>query len=335
MAKQYYKLEEALEVLNITEADLKILVREGKLREFRHGNQLHFKVEDVNAIATASDSEASATGELTLMPSEDDSIAGLSGAGLTDVPSLSDAAGLSDAGLSGFGLADSDTGKSKPSDESKTGLSGSDILALADEPREPGEPRKDDTVVTSVGISVFDDDDLELDADPMAKTVLSDAEGDALGGESTGSGSGLLDLTRESDDTSLGAELLDEIYSEEDDSVQMGDATRAGLVQEAAQEEEIIIDHAATSAPVAYREIEEASSPAFTGLLILSVLSMIVVGGVCAAVVRGVWPSYLETIFDNIQIVIGGAFGVAAVIGIAGWLMGRRSGGGKAAAVEA
>ena len=30
--------------------------------------------------------------------------------------------------------------------------------------------------------------------------------------ESVGSGSGLLDLTRESDDTSLGAELLDEIY---------------------------------------------------------------------------------------------------------------------------
>ena len=64
------------------------------------------------------------------------------------------------------------------------------------------------------GVSVFDADEVE-EADPMAQTQMTNTieESDTdLMIESVGSGSGLLDLTRESDDTSLGAELLDEIY---------------------------------------------------------------------------------------------------------------------------
>ena len=58
-------------------------------------------------------------------------------------------------------------------------------------------------------VNVFGDDE---DADPMAQTAISSAPSVAdLNLEAVGSGSGLLDLTRESDDTSLGAELLDEI----------------------------------------------------------------------------------------------------------------------------
>ena len=45
----------------------------------------------------------------------------------------------------------------------------------------------------------------------MAQTAISSAPMADLNLEGIGSGSGLLDLTRESDDTSLGAELLDEI----------------------------------------------------------------------------------------------------------------------------
>ncbi len=63
------------------------------------------------------------------------------------------------------------------------------------------------------GISVFDAGEVEP-ADPMAQTQVTQPQIDdeELALESVGSGSGLLDLTRESDDTSLGAELLDEIY---------------------------------------------------------------------------------------------------------------------------
>jgi hypothetical protein len=45
----------------------------------------------------------------------------------------------------------------------------------------------------------------------MAQTNITAGIGDQVSLEGVGSGSGLLDLTRESDDTSLGAELLDEI----------------------------------------------------------------------------------------------------------------------------
>ncbi len=67
--------------------------------------------------------------------------------------------------------------------------------------------------MAGTGISVFEADEVDA-ADPMAQTQVSSAGGDdeELALESVGSGSGLLDLTRESDDTSLGAELLDEIY---------------------------------------------------------------------------------------------------------------------------
>ena len=59
------------------------------------------------------------------------------------------------------------------------------------------------------GINVLGDDDASFD--PMAQTAISSAPMTDLNLESVGSGSGLLDLTRESDDTSLGAEVLDEI----------------------------------------------------------------------------------------------------------------------------
>src|SRR6185503_7083073 len=60
------------------------------------------------------------------------------------------------------------------------------------------------------GINVFTADDSVEHADPGAQTAITPSQ-DAVNLEGVGSGSGLLDLTRESDDTSLGAELLDEI----------------------------------------------------------------------------------------------------------------------------
>ncbi len=68
---------------------------------------------------------------------------------------------------------------------------------------------------TGSGMSVFGPDEVEP-VDPLAQTAVTtpmdDTAQEDLSLESVGSGSGLLDLTRESDDTSLGAELLDEIY---------------------------------------------------------------------------------------------------------------------------
>ncbi|GAG26026.1 unnamed protein product, partial [marine sediment metagenome] len=86
-----------------------------------------------------------------------------------------------------------------------------DAVSLSDT-EAPAEPGKEDTVITAEGISIFDDEDLEIEAaDPMAKTQIAPSLEDQISLEGVGSGSGLLDLTRESDDTSLGAEVLDHI----------------------------------------------------------------------------------------------------------------------------
>lgn len=105
-------------------------------------------------------------------------------------------------GSSGLGLALDDLGGS---------AAGADSLNLED--TGAGTSQREDPK-QSTGISVFDAGEVD-EADPMAQTIVTDAgisDDDDLSLDSVGSGSGLLDLTRESDDTSLGAELLDEIY---------------------------------------------------------------------------------------------------------------------------
>jgi hypothetical protein len=63
---------------------------------------------------------------------------------------------------------------------------------------------------SGAGVNVLGDS--VAPADPSAQTAISGGGvSDQVSLEGVGSGSGLLDLTRESDDTSLGAELLDEI----------------------------------------------------------------------------------------------------------------------------
>lgn len=106
--------------------------------------------------------------------------------------------GATDGSSLGIPLAD-------PGPDDTDAISLADSMASgAGEPVDPNE---------GTGISVFDAGEVEP-ADPMAQTQVTQPQIDdeELALESVGSGSGLLDLTRESDDTSLGAELLDEIY---------------------------------------------------------------------------------------------------------------------------
>ena len=63
------------------------------------------------------------------------------------------------------------------------------------------------------GVSIFDPED-EDDADPAAATQVSPSVGAfADFGDSGASGSGLANLALEGDDTSLGADLLEDVYS--------------------------------------------------------------------------------------------------------------------------
>ncbi|MCP4247929.1 MAG: helix-turn-helix domain-containing protein [bacterium] len=312
MAKMFYTLEEASDKLNMTEDQIKELVRNAQLREFRDAGKINYKVDEVDALVEAADPGASGgSGELVLEPAED------SGAGGT---------GLDLAGAS-------------------SGL-GSDVLTL-DEADMDGTAggtkaegdKKDDTVVTSVGVNVFDDDDELADVDPLAQTVVTEGAA-GLGLEGIGSGSGLLDLTRESDDTSLGADLLDEIYPDEQGPVEMGDATRAGL-------EEAIVETPEAEADEAPEEIfepvtEEAAGPAvrtrtvveygpdaistgLTGMIVVATAVMCVAGLGAAATMQGVWPSLLDVINHNMWIFGAASAGLAAAAMGVGFVLGKRT----------
>ena len=167
MAKPFYSIEEVCEKLGKTQDQVRKLVREGSLREFRDAGKIFFKAEDVDQLA--------GSGKKTpeqfepLLDAVDDK---------PEVPRSRDPELATPSLPSG----------------------GTSIIGL-----EPIEEEEEDTVITASGIGVFDDDELEIDADPMAATQITTGPiDDQVSLEGGGSRLGSAGSTRESDDTSLG-----------------------------------------------------------------------------------------------------------------------------------
>jgi hypothetical protein len=186
MAKMFYTMEETQAALSKNEEEIKQLTREGRLREYRDGAKLMYKSDQVDQLKN----ELAGGGGGGEQPVE------LSG-GESGAPiGLVDSKGGSGSVI---GLADS-VGKEDSSLAADLGASATGIPS-------PGKSGSR----TATGVTVFGMEEGER-ADPSAQTAAAPAQGaDQINLEPVGSGSGLLDLTRESDDTSLGAELLDEI----------------------------------------------------------------------------------------------------------------------------
>lgn len=215
MAKMFYSLSEAAQRLGKSEDDVRQMAGRGEIQEFRDGDKLIFKVDQIELLVQGDDDHDSA--EMSSMIPLADTSAGTSlGIDLTD-SGFGTSAGRSGAGSGAGGSAGGSGGGSALSDSgSMAGMSGSVGLDVSD-------------TGGKTGISVFDADDLD-EADPSAVTQVSDGGGfDGLNLDSVGSGSGLMDLTRESDDTSLGADgLLDDIFAEGDtDSGSSGETVAA------------------------------------------------------------------------------------------------------------
>jgi hypothetical protein len=189
--------------------------------------------------------------------------------------------------------------------------------------------KKDDTVITNIGISVFDDDDLEIAADPMAKTLMTGGD-EHLGLDGSGGGSGLLELTRESDDTSLGAELLE--------GIDMGDTAETAVsatgptTEEAAPAEpaEVLPAAEETFAPAAVAVpmvvgTVEAASPAFTGLLVAGTLVMGLLAAANIAMAVGVCPAYLLALSDQFWFFLPGCLLAGGAGAGIGWFVGKQA----------
>lgn len=317
MAKMFYTSEEVREKLGVTEDQLKQLVQSGKLREFRDGAKVMFKVDEVDNFSPLDielDGPTEGTGEI---PALEDS---------------SELLGMSDTAGSSIGLIPMETGSQiglMPSDTS-------DQIGL-DDTTEGAE--KDDTVLTASGVDESQDESgsaIGITADQLDQAQLTSDLDDRVPLDASGSGSGLLDLSREADDTSLGAELLEEIYPSADEgAVETQLPTQMDMTP--APEPETVEMEAQLSVVEQAKAVRayDHTSGVFGAMLIVPFLVLIYMCCAATAALADVQPAILTKLSGmTIWYVLGGAAGVSMLILLIGSFMVSQAGQPRAPKVK-
>ncbi|MHC4221897.1 MAG: MerR family transcriptional regulator, partial [Planctomycetota bacterium] len=347
MAGMFYSIEEVAQKLNKTEDQVSELVQSGRLREFRDGSNVLFKINEVEALLADTSvmasqepaAEAKAKAEdaadddflsiaepaddeedisLAAEPElEDDSLELDDGSGLMELEDDLDSTG-SDDGADSFGLEDDldslesgddsdslglgdESGSKGPGDDSDS-LGLGDASALGDESDSLAGLTEADTAMGQDGVNVLGEtDSYELSDDTLAETQaaideasLEEIEGD-VNLDTFGSGSGLLDLSLQADDTSLGG-ILDEIYTPEGED---GDAKNEGsAVEVAAEAEQMMAEETLNgrAGMMAYAEPEpDAMSNALGITLLLPIAAVIYTTAVALAASGGTLLKIVES----------------------------------------
>jgi excisionase family DNA binding protein len=397
----FYSQQEAADKLGVTVEKLEQIVADGKLREFRDGSNVLFKVDDIENLAkeTPSQPQEKTAGDDTdlLLPDENlklqEETADTSGAGATDIlpdkaeegtpkpPAAKEkeiplepkpagetagtpAAGATDillgnleeetpkppaakeeelilepepagetAGTSAAGVTDillgnpeEDTPKPTAAKEeditleeepepsvapgASTGLAGAETT-LAKPVDAPGET-KGDQLIDSATTGA---------AGSSSEASLEEIEQD-VNLDTFGSGSGLLDLSLQADDTSLGG-ILDEIYAPEAEKPAGGDAALGSAADVAAEAEQMMsAEMASPGSPLpaaalagAYIEPEpDTQSNILGGLLFLPMLAAIYMAIVTVASFSGVMPGVLQKAQGLIWYIVGATIFAALLL---------------------
>jgi hypothetical protein len=385
MPGMFYALQEVIEKLGKTEAEIKALVREGKLREFRDGTKQLYKVEDVEALAATPKGDAAIlgdslqltideTGEVSLAPEELDMLMGgdnskneskfkLDETGELLADEALDKPGKKDeqAGLEAIAKEDTKTIR-PPQQETAPAAESTDIFA---EPAEKQQVTNGDTKISLSGDSVNvlseSDTEFKISEDTSGETKLVEKGPKALDekGEDelsvarldedvnlegvSGSGSGLLDLSLQADDTSLGA-VLDDIYPESPAAPAEQAPPPAGtaVAQEAEKifeqaeprpaEQAAIPETAAASAAVAFiaEPPPDAASNTFGITLFVPLLVLIYTAIVVASGYKPILDlKILSSIEPIIWYVAGGIAGLVILIVLIGSFISTGRGGTK------
>ena len=328
MAKMFYTLDETKASLGKNEEDIKQLTREGRLREFRDGPRLMFKADQVEQLKA--ELGGGTLDQVDLGPSDSGAPIGLvdsrggTGSGVGIQLSDVDASGMSGSGMqmqmkddtalaTDLGLSGTAGGMPSPARPGGS-LSGTGLTGTLSGTQSGSRH----------GINVFTADDSVEHADPAAQTAISQAT-DQVNLEGVGSGSGLLDLTRESDDTSLGAELLDEI-APGSKGAKRGRSADSGITAAAGADDRRIV-----TPPPIYVEAADPMAPALGGAALAAALFAMIGGLFVTAAVLGARPGLVDMVAgaptDNRSIWIVFAIGAAAAIvfGIVGFGRGKTS----------
>ena len=310
MAANYYKMQEVMDKLKKSEKEVQDLVKEGKLRQYMDAGKPVFKVEDVDALTedlfgldlTTGGSEldisVEESGEITLEPDEDDK---------------------------------------EKKDKDKESEGGFGLSQM-------GDLTSADTNVGTVGINLLSgtEDAYKLTEDTKTETQAGDGDIDEIESldadsnlESFGSGSGLLDLSLQADDTSLGA-VLDDILPTGAEGGDVGAepvADEAGLVGEAED-----LEGKAQSGQAAAQIGGEPAAPAtamapggpamvavapedpasgiYGAMMFLPVLALMLAGIILTAAIQDVSPSLLKTLVETTVADINLIWVVAGVLGL-------------------
>jgi hypothetical protein len=319
MAKMFYTLEEAKSALGRSEDDIKQFAREGRLREFRDGPRLMFKADQVEQLRA----EIAAGGDQVDLGVSDSG-------GMIDLVDTTGASGTS------ITLADTNAGQGTAfALKSGSGAGLKEETALAADlglsgtaggipsPARTGTGSGISSGGSRSGINVFGADEIGSGiVDPMAQTSITPSAQE-INLESVGSGSGLLDLSRERDDTSLGA-VLNDIPSDSragtgapaDTGIGAGmdlDEPRGGIDRAPLSPQQVI----------AYDPMAPAFGMAALGGAIVAIVGLFaLISGVL-----GTTPNLLKQLSGNgsqgLMIVAGGGIVLVLILFILGWLTGR------------
>ena len=317
----FYTLSEASAKLGKPEDEVRAMATSGQLDEMLDGDQILFKTQQVDLLAGDGDSEGDDF-DLNL----DDSAIGFdladsaTGAPVVGTEATADLDELGNDN-SGLGLSDSGTGLGLGGSGAGLDLGGSGFgFDLGDSGSAAGlDLGGDSSSESGLGVAFESGED-----DDSAETRVADALDEELSLESVGSGSGLLDLTRESDDTSLGAELLDEVWDDEDS----GDfaASASGLFDSAEPEQVASVADAPMGLSVAAIEVYDGKwSGAGVGFLLGAIICLVAVSTMLMASIMGVSPKLGAMVTGDMMVWGGGFAAFAIVAGLVGMFIGKAS----------
>jgi len=193
----------------------------------------------------------------------------------------------------------------------------------------------DDTTLDGGGVNILGETDggYELAGDTMGETKsASDFDGESLEDieddvnlDSFGSGSGLLDLSLQADDTSLGG-ILDDIYSSDEEGGDVAADTEGSAMAVTAEAEEMFAEgdisigepkaFAGAGMIQGYEVAPDASSNMLGAILVLPFIAVIYTTVVVLAGMKGFKPSILNAIEGYISYIFIGFIGVAIVVGL-------------------
>lgn len=185
-----------------------------------------------------------------------------------------------------------------------------------------------DSAKEQTGISIFDAESTD-DADPSAVTRVTNAPGVGLMDPGKSGTGGMLDLTRESEDTGLGAGLLQDVYGGETVAQQTAAEPALGgdgPLFEAPTSGGYEMAAAAPVAMIAAEPYDGAGSGLVGGLAIgitisAAIAAFVVISGITSTAGGGL----VATMAGLFMPLIGIMAGVTVVAAVLGWVLGRKS----------